>query len=58
MPTSHYFEQLLKNDKTKFNSIKRLLAEEKKKIDSIVARYHKAVSLQSCEEHLGLLLSK
>ena len=55
MPTSHYFKQLLRNDMTKFNSIEKQLADKKKRIDSIVARYNKAVSLQGCEEHLGLL---
>lgn len=57
MPTSHYFKQLLDNDVLKYNSIKNQLAEKKKKIDSIVARYNKAVSLQSCEENLGLFTS-
>ena len=40
---------------TKFYSIEKQLADKKKRIDSIVARYNKAVSLQGCEEHLGLL---
>ena len=55
MPTSHYFKQLLKNDTLNYNSIAEQLSEKKKKIDNIVARYNKAVSLQGCEERLGLL---
>ena len=57
MPTSHYFKQLLQNDMFKYNSIEKQLADKKTKIDSIVARYNKAVSLQSCKENLGLLTS-
>ena len=52
-PTSHYFEQLLQNDRQKFDSVYAELAEKKQKIDNIVARYNKALNFQSCEEHLG-----
>ena len=57
MPTSHYFKQLLENDKKKFQLINQKLVQKKQQIDKIVARYNNAVNLQSCKENLGQLLS-
>ena len=41
----------------KYDSIEKQLVDRKTKIDRIVARYNKTVSLQNCKENLGLLTS-
>lgn len=52
-PTSHFFRQLLENDKKKFDGVHRQLVSKKQKIDQIIARYNKALNLQGCMEQLG-----
>ena len=56
-PTSHFFKQLLENDKKKFNDVHTQLVSKKQKIDNIVARYNQEVNLQGCIERLGRFCS-
>lgn len=51
--TSHFFKQLLENDKLKYDETLKQLRIKKKKIDKIMKKYNQAINLQGCKETLG-----
>ena len=53
-PTSHFFTQLLENDRVSFDATLKKMSNKKKKIDQIMVRYNDAVNLQGCKETIGM----